>query len=346
MVDRITENQKRFRESIERLLELYYLDEFQKQPDKWNWNRIGERLSRFFSTLYDKCYYDPKYRTFEITRQKSIVYINKKKFLSDRDIEITLDTEELLNFLEIMELLYSHTVKKEFVHFEINFISDQIDTVFSGTTSDGILNRGPFWEKFVSARVQKTTAMALKTQNSYSEGNLKEVGTSSFFHRTVSVRCLSDFAKKLLKIDPQENGYDAIPLVTDPECYSFYRIMRSVFVHFYMAFGNFERIKACSYCQRLFVEKRKGSGKFCSNNCRKENHKILEPEEKRKCRDRQNAWMKYKIHHDEKLKNNSNLYPYAVFKDDCEICTNYVKSGECLTLMKRNKLSLKILNAI
>lgn len=344
MGERHTENQNKLAEGIIQLLELYNSDEFLKHHDEWCWDKIGESLSKFFMALYYKCIYSPKYKSFDITRKKEVTYINEKKFISDRDTVININTKELINFLNIMKLLRAHTIKKEFVHFDIKFIVDKIETGFSGPVGDGILNRGSFWEKNVSAKVDKTAVMALKTQTTYAEGILGKVGTSSFSHRTLYVSHLSNFGEKLLKINSQKKGFDAIPSLSDSDCNTFFSIMRSTFVHFHMAFGNFERIKACAYCQKLFFEKRKGSGKFCSSKCRKENFNASEPEEKRKCRDKQNAWIRYKIRNDVMLQKHSKLYPDTVFKDECERCTKYVKSGECLVLKKKNIKAIKILN--
>jgi hypothetical protein len=129
----------------------------------------------------------------------------------------------------------------------------------------------------------------------------------------------------------------------------FLQIVRSLLVDYHIVFGNFEYIKVCEWCKNLFVEKRKGRGRFCSKDCQR---KSMQSSEKYKCMNRQNMWIGRQI---AKIKKQVDIFrfkltdipkykpgPGHVSPDDCETCNTCVKGGKCNALMEMNKKVLSI----
>ncbi|HHP7236631.1 MAG TPA: hypothetical protein ACFCUC_18520 [Desulfobacterales bacterium] len=113
----------------------------------------------------------------------------------------------------------------------------------------------------------------------------------------------------------------------------FIHVVKYLLVKYQFLFGSFERIKICNYCGKLFFEKKLGAGVYCSPLCRKRYFDALQPPEKRKCRERQNAWIRYRqLFYD---------WPrtgvYTLQKDDCQSCPGTVESGKCPSLIEKNK---------
>jgi hypothetical protein len=112
---------------------------------------------------------------------------------------------------------------------------------------------------------------------------------------------------------------------------SFRSAVKYILVKYQYLFESFERIKICKQCEKLFVEKKLGAGEYCGGTCRKRHYDSLQPEEKRLCRERQNAWIRYRrLFHD---------WPrvFTLQKDDCLNCPGTVESGRCPVLIRKNK---------
>ena len=115
----------------------------------------------------------------------------------------------------------------------------------------------------------------------------------------------------------------------------FIHAVKYLLVKYQYLFGSFERLKVCNHCGKLFFEKKLGAGLYCSSLCRKKYFDSLQPPEKRKCRERQNGWIRYRhlFHGWDR--------PFTLQKDDCLSCSGTTVSGKCPELIKKNKTAFE-----
>jgi hypothetical protein len=133
-------------------------------------------------------------------------------------------------------------------------------------------------------------------------------------------------------MEPQENPRYSIPSINFSSWSSFVQIVRAILVNFHFAFGNFERIKTCIYCQKLIFAKNIKKKTFCSPKCKTNFNRESESREKRLCRERQNGWMRYRL-----VRLPERFNAGLVTKSDCEECSACHESGECQVLKQLNK---------
>ncbi len=135
-----------------------------------------------------------------------------------------------------------------------------------------------------------------------------------------------------------------------------------IFAKYHFLFGSFKRIKICKRdsCKKMYIEKKEGSGKYCSGNCR---HFGTYPEltvEQKKCMRRQNTWIDRKISSDdyknkckqrakEKLKDEIQKYPFFIDRKECAECkqasaneADEVKGGHCEKLKENNSVAFAL----
>jgi hypothetical protein len=114
-----------------------------------------------------------------------------------------------------------------------------------------------------------------------------------------------------------------IPSIFKEKFDSFYQMVCSLIIQYYLSFGGLEAIKVCEVCGSLFLEKKTGAAFYCSDKCRRiiwadENK---EKEDKAKCRNRQNVW----------FERNAGIGQERQYKDFCKGCDLEVfpKGGKC-----------------
>jgi|GEM_PF-4519489 hypothetical protein len=137
----------------------------------------------------------------------------------------------------------------------------------------------------------------------------------------------------------------------------FWDVVRYIFAKYYCLFGSFDRIKICNYnpCKKLFIEKKDGSSKHCSDKCRHNNHYALLSDDQRNCMLRQNAWIgRLYVKRDknlidkkvEKLFNQLPHTPHLMDRDYCSMCREQLGNGKCPEFKKRNKKAFNIFSQI
>ena len=159
------------------------------------------------------------------------------------------------------------------------------------------------------------------------------------------------FRDRLLVTQGDPEFYFEIPSISFDMWHNFFEIVQSLLVNYHIVFGNFEYVKVCEWekCQKLFIEKRKGRGRFCSKECQR---KFKQASPKYKCMNRQNTWIRREIpkiveevdrlrfkHEDIRPYNPSSVH---VSEGVCEKCGTCMKSGKCADLIKNNKKVLSI----
>jgi hypothetical protein len=133
---------------------------------------------------------------------------------------------------------------------------------------------------------------------------------------------------------PENGATVSCPGYTEAEL-PFMEAVQYLLVKYEYLLGSFERVKVCKQCRKLFVEKKLGAGQYCSDTCRKTHYDSMQPEEKRLCRERQNAWIRYRglFHYWPRV--------FNIQKDDCLNCQNIAESGKCPILIKKNERNFK-----
>ena len=353
--ERFTNEQLTLSGGIKKLIELYYLLK-PHDESKWKSKGVADILTQFFKTVFGRCRYDHKSDTFYIDvggyikvtdqqlsylkRNNSIPleFDGKRMFISNSRQSLKISDIEFHSFLEIMDCLHEMTTMKEFIHFSIGGITDLIDTSITKVNkrpSDKNVPYTVFAKKttwpVIRKQIDKTIIDAVKNQKHYTRlvSNIKIFSSSSRF---VQVNTHSEFAKKILYTEPREETPTTIPSLGFQNWDSFIRIIRSVFVNYHFAFGDFKRIKLCKKCKKLLFEKKKGSRDFCSDDCKIKKFIASEPQKKIRCRNRQNEWHR---------RTSSGYITYNIIKKkECRYCKKYpkkIKAGYCPLVQHHNK---------
>jgi len=343
-VGRFTHEQLLLSDGLKKLIELYYL---LKTDDggKWDSESVANILTQFFKAVFGQCRYDYNSDTFCIysgeyievgdqqlsffKRNSSIPleFDGKRMFVCNSQQFLKISENELRSFLDIMDSLYEVIKKRKFIHFSFGDISNYIDTSITKENKSPNDKNAPYsiftgkanWAD-IRKQIDKTIVGAVKNQknNTMVVNNIKIFSSIS---QLVQVNTHSEFAKKILYIEPKEEPPTTIPSLGFQSWDSFIRIIRSLLVYYHRAFGDYKRIKLCKFCKKLFFEKKKGSRVFCSNDCIKKHSDTSEPREKFKCRNRQNEWYRRSV---------SNVG--TLQKNNCKYCKKYSKkimSGYC-----------------
>jgi len=133
----------------------------------------------------------------------------------------------------------------------------------------------------------------------------------------------------------------------------FLPVVQSLIMTFDLEMDGFERMKNCRQCEKIFFEKKKDAGRFCSPKCKTQFNRESEPRQKVLCRGRQNQWLGYQYNerkdlptivwklyeshkHDDPKKLPEELpevkKPDYVRKGDCTECNLCAPTGECSRL--------------
>ena len=353
MTERFTKEQVTLSEGVKGLIELYCLDELAKPVGEWSWDRIGESLTKFLTRIFGRCTFDQETKMVQIDTGPRIKHLVGDMYTIHIDNRINVDDVQLRSFVEIMDGLRDATINDELVHLflrkERNDIENSIakrdlqtgDYIGLIEEDERIETRefpeGLNWER-LHRLTDKTGAVALRTGLRCVHFD-DEVAIFSSNFRSFYADPLSQFGRLLLDAEPQEKPLFALASMKLFSHLSFIQIVRSVLVNYHAVFGNFDRIKLCKYCGRLFFEKRRGSRDYCSNRCRRSHFASQEPEEKFKCRDRQNQWIVYQFDRNRKLWDlqYKGLEPITVSKSECANCNSFPRGGLCSVLREKNR---------
>ena len=274
---------------------------------------------------------------------------------------INIDESQLKSFLDLMEGLRGASMQGVVFHFLIPTIRDEVVTDITPAQTPGFVEPsmslgeredegGP--ERSSSspesdivkvdiqvprAVIDRAAMTAIRNQKEV-RMTPSDVSIRSVNYRIMDVQSVSEFGTSLLLTEPQEDPRYSIPSINFSSWSSFVQIVRAILVNFHFAFGNFERIKTCSYCRRLIFAKNVKKKSFCSPKCKTNFNRESESRENRLCRERQNAWLRYKV-----VRLSKRFHAGRVTKSDCEGCGLCPKSGECQVLKKLNKEAFRMM---
>ncbi len=119
-------------------------------------------------------------------------------------------------------------------------------------------------------------------------------------HRFFTVEPLSNLGKKILRAkfeqDKEIEMSMLIPDIWHDSYLNFGTIVASICVHYHIVNGNFQKVKQCSTCKKLFIAQRNDK-RFCSKKCSKVSWAVDDKSQayaKIKCRERQKQFFNYK----------------------------------------------------
>ena len=315
---RLTKEQKNFGEAMRLLIELYYKFEETDRKD-WYSNEIIVLISKVFALVF------PNFRP-------CIYYQRLKMFrygLPDDEIRVKRSDIEI--FIAIMK-----TIRTDISSGRVNLFQIKERVVSNQCTSQ--IRPSSVAAKKITSR--QTGLESLKPVTIISQHNIR----TGYKYRGIS----------LMPPNPSQVEYDNYHLsgnrpsslveelfrdigtkIWHPKFFSssssFKDVIRYLLVKYQYIFGSYERIKLCCQCGKLFFERKLGAGFYCSGTCRKRYYDALQPKGKRLCRERQNAWIRYRqlFHNWPRV--------FTLQRDDCLNCSETVESGKCPALIRKNK---------
>ncbi len=280
---------------------------------------------------------------------------------------IMINKQQIIDLFFISELLRETITEKPVPHFGIIFIEEHRTIIGKSGDKSGELflmlpdNEGLSWadnnsfyeeisDKFDSKEMphlheyiaienskllndsrRGPSVAQIRNKPAKIEDQIARYGHLTEINRHFVVHPYTDFAERVLAIDPTESDFPSVPDIRFNEWLSLNQIIRSIIVNYCIYFGGIGRIKLCQQCGTLIIEKRQNMKKFCSASCRFAYSREEENPNRRKCRNRQNKYI-----------DNLSLLPegkigYHIYKDDCTGCNQFVKSGQCQKLIELNK---------
>jgi hypothetical protein len=340
MAERFSQDQKLIAECVKMLIELYRVEEDNHDLKTWWKPESVEILDRLFKIIFGSCTYNKETRK----------YYTKTRF-TDKGPIFDIDENKKSTFLVIMSNLWSACSDEKFYHFDLLGIENQTVSEFRDTPFDPPRRRinFPNW-KLAPNHIQLTKEGQIdlykirnKALSTLTRQYKKHIGSLKVFHieyMFFNVAAITEFAKDLLELEPM-NG--SITKISDPSWpqNNFVSLVRAVLVKFHIVFGDYARIKVCPICDNLSFEKKKNSRTFCSRACGLIYNRNTDLP-LRKCRDKQNMWIKSKINYTRRLRDIDSP-PSRVCKADCLECQTVVKGGACWFLRKKNSKVFELL---
>jgi hypothetical protein len=231
-----------------------------------------------------------------------------------------------------MDTLCEAIEERKVHHFDILYFRDEINTSFKEIDHDDAPPQNDFQDTPFRNFLEETERMAVDSLRTgmLSMQKIGDTDVTTTHHRMITVRGFSEFGQEVMNSLPLHDQFNEIPHINSPSCREFIQIIRALFVIYQMEFDNYDRIKLCKYCNKLFFEKKKGAAVFCSSSCRKKDYVDHQPPEKLKCRQNQNAWIRNRF-----LRKGFRVY--NVGKHECTNCSSPVKSGECPIIRNKNR---------
>ena len=336
-VERPSQDQKDLRDALISLIELYYSNDYSKPEKEWAWKDINHNLNKFIIGVYGddcECLYDENRRRFKVGHfsLSSDISIKKKCY------KYSISIKQIRLVVSMMNRLNETIKNGSLYHLELVGVADDLKTKL--TTVDhkkdnennladeksgqelSSLHRDVMKEgiALMNRTIKKT--IPKDYDHKHEEGVLYNADVSHL--RKYRVHPFTEFGNFLLS-SKNEDAIKRISPYVSPNVKTIQRLSRYILIYYHLAFGGFDRIKICKYneCQKLFFEKKKGVHDFCSDKCRIYDNRAKDSKEKRRCKDRQNAWARNKQFFD------------TMKKGDCKDCISPIKTGECRVLIDK-----------
>lgn len=327
---RFTIEQKKYSEAMKLLIDLYYRFS-ETDREQWFSDATIQLVAKIFNLTipnFSPCLYIQEYSMFR--------FRNPDEKLRISEVQI----EDFLSFMNAIHTDISNGIHR-FFELEERIVKTQIKENIN-TSSNGEQIEATEHSKIKNMPLCKiippvSKEAGTKTQNEYLYAINMRLNDPPDEYESFRLMVNRDCA-----LDEEFLLEDGLTISSPGYTYQdvFFRsVVKYILVKYQFLLGSFERIKICKQCEKLFLEKRFGAGEYCSGTCRKKHHDSLQVPEIRKCRERQNAWIRYKYKNIVKLPK-----VYYLNRDECEVCTGGVKGGDCLALKNKNKKAFKIID--
>jgi hypothetical protein len=326
---RFTSEQKNISEAVKLMIDLYYYLKDAKQ-ESWFSDKVIEMVSKMLGLTipnFYPCLYFQKYSYFRFR---------------EKEEKVSLLKSHLAVFIEFIDAIKNDIGNGIHDIFKIVGMVQEIRQSFEFTVQPMSFRKGSADVKFPVGTIQCRIVSPLsedadaKSQDEYLDLQLNALNQPchKFESFQVSVNGDSHLYENLFE---EKGGRISAIGYIRPDA-SFLHAIKFILVKYQYLMGSYERLKLCNQCEKLFLEKKIGSKEYCSPSCRKKYYDALQIPEIRKCRERQNAWIRYKY-------KNIVLVPriYYLHKDECDGCTGAVKGGDCKMLRNKNKKAFKVI---
>lgn len=283
-----------------------------------------------------------QYKPFILKEDYNKGHVEKGVECHHFGIDIHVSVNELRELRSIIDLLITDLNSQQVVHFLLE--NELINYEFSFDLS----NKRQIVDRKRINKYKKMVTKAARFYNrrcSYISGEYVVICSPFRFFK---VSPLTQFTESILSIKSTlkqiDDGFytptNHVPSIGTIDNYTKLSLMdlfKSLFVNYHVEFGSFKNIKSCKLdeCSNVSVEIQDEKKEFCSPECRSKYSSVSEDPIRRKCRNRQNRYLRRFI--DNYYSNENPISGMSVFKADCCKCElPDVKSGQCLTLLDKN----------
>jgi hypothetical protein len=330
---RYTDKHYNLADGMQILIDLYY---HLKETDRAQW--MEEPVIQSIAKLAYKVI--PNFKTCQYLK-RSIPLQSKPRlqFFTRRQGIINLDENDFQKFVEAMDAFPGEREINPIVKLGANY--EVKESVQGSGTADKVKWTIPpavyrdsddfLMKSFIPGSLEDNPAAKL----------YKGMIAPPPYHETIRVEVNpeSNFANALYRLPGGNPDYpeyiDPIsPYIKGGD--TFLGLIRYFFAKYIEAFKSFDRITLCEYgpCKKLIFSIRLGERLFCDNKgvCKSAHHKVAQDPVKRKCRGKQNRWIRNKdyqlaIDHETVKK-----------KEYCDYCQRpVITEGECPHLRELNK---------
>jgi hypothetical protein len=324
------------RDCINILFELHKI-EAQSPNDNSSWQKMSIALiDCLFDNVFGESKFDERFNAFVVRRTKDI---KGKRKRPDILHEIPLTDQDREKFLKIMNSLKKAIQEDTLFHFLLDGVHTIIQKERDKWTFKPFGNEKqipvvklPSYDDtpdYISVADLSSMHAAMLWLESVSvlDGTYKfdySLPVQIFRYKIFVVKHLSDFGEELLYIEPTQKPINHIQSIRNTDLSSFIKIIRSILVHFYIAFGGYNRIIVCKQCGSLCYDDREGRKEYCNGSCRAAYFRGQEDDNRRRCRHRQNKRLltvhEYFYNLDDRTK--EMMYsPRNITIENCEKCT-------------------------
>lgn len=271
------------------------------------------------------------YGMAEISEGKNIMCsINGTKFY--------VSIKEIEKLIMSLDMLKAEITSNRNCHFKVMGIQEDVETNFKDDENISQIFDDPENDKgeYADPGHVRSRITVLKTKGIVVSGEGQSFSTEHTQH--LNVEPLSRWAFTQLTghfqdtddDEPKPESCGKVESIHHRSWVSLWELCTTIIVMFHAAFGDFSRLKICKTCGVLFYENRSDRKEFCGMLCRVKYNQAQESPETRKCRMRQNAWIRNYA-----AKTRSSKTINTVYKDRCSKCTNStMKGGDCAESLK------------
>ena len=319
--ERFSDDQEALSESLKSLIEIYDSSDYSKPEEEWSWQKISQNIKVLFSNIFGtECDCE-----FDINKRK--VRVKTSGRISHK---YTVNVKQMKKFALMMKDLSNEICNQQLHHLELAGLFDTVQTELKDIENNVTKQKITLINNTITRSIPKDY------KSDYEESSIENIYVK--YHRKYRVRPLTRFGNSLLLIS-ETKKIKRIEHYTSEKIKSFSRLSRYILIYYHLVFNSFDRIKLCNLkdCQKLFFDKYKGRGMFCSGACRKKNNDLQwSDNEKKKCHDRQNQWIINKIN-----KQRDDKKYHLVPKYRCLECKQTMKTRYCEKLLELNKEALQ-----